>query len=840
MKKAWTVACAAAVLAASVPMFSMTAGAEAAVYAKPTSYLNVRSGAGMGYSVVRVISSDDSVTILDHSNTDWLKVKLSDGKTGYCSANYLDITTKARTTEYLNMRSGAGTNYSVKQVLAPNTELTIIRFYGKNWAQIRTSGGATGYVCTDYLSYEDSSKNNTVKISDSSKVIRVGETVKLTATASSGGKITWSSSNTQIAYTTSTGYVTAVRAGTANTIAKDAATGVQSVCTVTVFKSSVESIKFDVSSKTLKIGDSFQIKATVTPANSKVVWKSSNTSVAKVENGKVTAVGDGNAEITCSDSTGYIYAKCKVTVYQKETITLNQSSVTVTAGSSCKLTANKANPSTVIKWSSSNLSVASVTNGIVSGLSAGTATITASDSTGKIKATCKVTVNKQTNNGSVSLSHIAATTTAGKTVYIKGYSSSKAYWGSSDENVADVYDGFIRTKNPGKAAITYKDSKGNCAICVVTVNDAAPIRFAYSSPNSATLNSNVALVAITDKSRSKVKFEVTVNGKVITVNASEKTVDGNTYVWKGYYKPTQAGTFGVKAYSYSDGLWKTCSDGQTDIYVSNKTNASETGLSQLRASDGMIKFVGEKEGFVSYVTYDTIANNLPTLGHGYVVWPGQCFYNGLTKNEGYALLVDAVNNDSYTSKVNSMLINNNIRFNQQQFDALVSFSYNLGTGWTSSSDLKNILLNSYGTVTNGTAMTGTVTSADGLNLRWWPTTTSTPKALLKKGEKVTLVSNTKYNGVWYQVKTASGMTGYCSGTYLNLEAKGTVGRDLKYVNKNALINEMLSYHHSMGVCYYGLLYRRADELEMFLYGDYTSDGRNNKYHFPNPSCISFP
>ena len=50
---------------------------------------------------------------------------------------------------------------------------------------------------------------------------------------------------------------------------------------------------------------------------------------------------------------------------------------------------------------------------------------------------------------------------------------------------------------------------------------------------------------------------------------------------------------------------------------------------------------------------------------------------------------------------------------------------------------------------------------------------------------------------------------------------------------------MLAYHHAGGQCYYGLLYRRADELEMFLYGDYISDGSRNKYGFPSPYCISF-
>ena len=177
---------------------------------------------------------------------------------------------------------------------------------------------------------------------------------------------------------------------------------------------------------------------------------------------------------------------------------------------------------------------------------------------------------------------------------------------------------------------------------------------------------------------------------------------------------------------------------------------------------------------------------------------------------------------------------------QGQFDALVSFSYNLGTGWTNSSNLKNILLNSYGTLQTG-KMTGKVTASSGLYLRQSPSSSASVITLLKRGETVEIVDNNKYNTVWYKVKTSSGQTGYCSSTYLNVTSSGgsQTGRDLNYVNRNALINEMLAYHHAGGVCYYGLLYRRADELEMFLYGDYTSDGRRNKYGFPNPSCISW-
>ena len=41
-----------------------------------------------------------------------------------------------------------------------------------------------------------------------------------------------------------------------------------------------------------------------------------------------------------------------------------------------------------------------------------------------------------------------------------------------------------------------------------------------------------------------------------------------------------------------------------------------------------------------------------------------------------------------------------------------------------------------------------------------------------------------------------------------------------------MIPRFLQYHHAAGSCYWGLLYRRIDEMEIFFYGDYARDGQN--------------
>lgn len=763
------------VLISAITIMSKPASAATSIIAKTEVNINLRTGAGTNYSSIKVLEKNTYVTIVDKSRSDWYKVKLSDGTTGYLTSGAVNILTDCKTTDYVNFRSGPGTGYSIYYTTAPYTRFDILGFSNDSWARVQSSSGTIGYLCTDYVTYVNdastttavSAQNQVLTISDTSYTLAKGRKFKLTVKGNVG-TVNFTSSDENVATVDESGYVRAQTVGKAVITASDSKTKQKLTCSVDVIKTEYRYIILDETEKKLEIGKSFTLTGSTIPEGGKFSYKSSDTSVASVDkSGLVTANEAGTAVITAYDPTGVVTAECKVTVAPKGTVTLTKTSASVSVGSSISLGLVK-NPSNLpVKWTSSNTNVASVHNGLISGLSAGTAVITVSDESGKSKSSATITVTSA-SKGYVSLSRYSASIESGKTLYIKGYNGYK--WTTSDSNVATVWDGFITARAPGRAAISYVDGYGNKAVCVVTVTDPAPIRYGYSSPNSATLSSKITLVAITDKQHTGVYFTVKDGADPTTVQATSKVAEGDTYIWKGTYTPTKAGVFVVRAYSKYNGVLGTCDDGKFDIYVADKPDYKTTGLSKLRASDQVIKNIGDMEGFVSTITYDSLAGNIPTLGHGVVVWEGEKFYNNLTRGEAFAWLVKTVNNDTFTSRVNEMLISNNVRFNQQQFDALVSFSYNCGTGWTYSSDLKNILLNCYG---------------------------------------------------------------YSSSA-------GGYARDLNNVKKNALITEMLSYHHAGGNCYYGLLYRRADELEMFLYGDYAVDGRSNKYCFPNPSCISFP
>ena len=64
------------------------------VSAKTTEYVNFRSGPGTNYSSQGIIASGTSITVTDTSNSQWYAVRLSDGSTGYI---YARITAAAAT-----------------------------------------------------------------------------------------------------------------------------------------------------------------------------------------------------------------------------------------------------------------------------------------------------------------------------------------------------------------------------------------------------------------------------------------------------------------------------------------------------------------------------------------------------------------------------------------------------------------------------------------------------------------------------------------------------------------------------------------------------------------------
>ena len=160
---------------------------------------------------------------------------------------------------------------------------------------------------------------SSVKITPSSKLIfGVGEKLTLKPVISpsnaANAKFSWKSSASSVVSVSSKGQITAKKTGKAK-ITVTTSNGKKASVTVTV-KAKPTKIKVSPTSKTLKKGQSFTIKHTLSSkeASYHVMYKSSKSSVAKVSStGKVTAVKKGTAYITVKTYNGKS-AKVKVTV----------------------------------------------------------------------------------------------------------------------------------------------------------------------------------------------------------------------------------------------------------------------------------------------------------------------------------------------------------------------------------------------------------------------------------------------------------------------------------------------------------------------------------------------
>ena len=153
-----------------------------------TSALNVRSGAGTNHSIIGKLYKGDKVDILDSSN-DWYKVKLSNGKIGWSSSQYIETNHSANSqnngtvnTSALNVRQGAGTNYSIIGKLYKGDVVNILSS-SNGWYKIELSNGSTGWVSSQYITLNDSSSDsgNTSSDSEDSTEINKKGTVNTSA-----------------------------------------------------------------------------------------------------------------------------------------------------------------------------------------------------------------------------------------------------------------------------------------------------------------------------------------------------------------------------------------------------------------------------------------------------------------------------------------------------------------------------------------------------------------------------------------------------------------------------------------------------------------------------------
>lgn len=164
---------------------------------------------------------------------------------------------------------------------------------------------------------------------------------------------------------------------------------------------SVSGVSLDVSELVLKTGHDTVLTATVTPkgaTNKSVIWYSDNVMVATVDEGHIKALQEGTARIYVETVEGAFTASCLVGVVpayiEVESVSLDKDSLELLIGHTDTLTATvlpHIATNKTITWVSSDNSVATVHDGIVTAVGLGNAIITVTAHDG-FQAQCAVTV----------------------------------------------------------------------------------------------------------------------------------------------------------------------------------------------------------------------------------------------------------------------------------------------------------------------------------------------------------------------------------------------------------------------------------------------------------------
>ncbi len=355
-----------------------------------------------------------------------------------------------------------------------------------------------------------------VSIDTKELYLTVGETAVLTATvypenATFKDDLVWVSLQEDVA-TLENGVVTGLSEGTADiyVYARDSDKISWGKVIVTDMPYvPIESVSLDTEELYLNVGETAVLTATVYPENATfkddIVWGSLQEDVATLENGVVTAVSPGTADV-------YVYptgmidrpAWCTVHVSEPvsdvpiESVSLDTEELYLNVGETAVLTATVYPENATFKddivWGSLQEDVATVENGVVTAVSPGTADVYVHPTGQADKAArCTVHVSEPVSDvpiESVSLDteelylNVGETAVLTATVYPENATfKNDIVWGSLQEDVATVEKGVVTAVSPGTAVVYVHPTGQTDKVARCTVHVSEPV----SEPNEYTV-----------------------------------------------------------------------------------------------------------------------------------------------------------------------------------------------------------------------------------------------------------------------------------------------------------------------------------------------------------------
>ena len=223
------------------------------------------------------------------------------------------------------------TNGKLPTWKSSDSKVASVSTYGKVTAKKSGTTTVTAKIKGAEATCKVTVNKTKVTISNTSAKLERGETIKLSASASNGSKITWKSSKKSVATIDEFGAVTAIKPG--ETIITATTDGISATCKLTVKSPTV---KLNNTKIKLYRGQTAKLTATVS-SNINPTWKTNKKSVATVDlNGTITAQKHGTATITAT--VDGVSKTCEVVVEQP-VIKLSSTELSMKKGETASITA---------------------------------------------------------------------------------------------------------------------------------------------------------------------------------------------------------------------------------------------------------------------------------------------------------------------------------------------------------------------------------------------------------------------------------------------------------------------------------------------------------------------
>ena len=375
-----------------------------------------------------------------------------------------------------------------------------------------------------------------VTVSPSEASVYEDRTYQLSATSDDplDTSFSWTSDNESVATVDgATGLVTGVSIGTATITATGSYSGLEGTATVEVEER--PTVTVSPTEAAVVVDSTYQFSATSTESSdTSFSWASDNESVATVDadTGEVTGVSEGSATITATGSYSGEAGSATVNVTVGHAVTVSPAEASVFVDGTYQLSATSTDTlDTSFAWASDNELVATVdaSTGLVTGVSVGSATITATGSNSGASDTATVEVEEQVL---VTVSPSEASVLVDNTYQFSATSTdtldTSFAWTSDNELVATVNasTGLVTGVSEGTATITATGSNsGETGSATVNVSDEDEVTVSPSEV-SVVVDGTYQLSATSTDSQDTSFAWASDNELVATVNASTGLVTG--------------------------------------------------------------------------------------------------------------------------------------------------------------------------------------------------------------------------------------------------------------------------------------------------------------------------